>query len=299
MNGQLSVTMELQWLASFPASCLHAAEAVAHGRLVSDTLMAEAIAEPAQVLRQTIVAAGLPRTAFWRNLTGFAVAAEGTTQLAERAVTKTVGASCTTGVVAEIAAAISGLQSAVRRTLPTMVDDLSPRVGGLRSRWETQGPKILQGIARWTAPRVIAEQAHVVVVHPALGGGGSAHLPYNNVLIEAVTPDPVAELPEMLRLAWLLSQLNLDLPMFSERIHGKRLPHIAELAMIPVALKAAEELEMLHLSPESVDLALNSWHVVTPPDIDPVDIVWRWWDTYRVTRPQWDVAFVALDRMLE
>ena len=69
--------MDLRWLVSFPASCLHAAEAIAHGQLIADTRMAEAIAEPAQILRQTIVAAGLPRTPFWRNLLGLSVAADG------------------------------------------------------------------------------------------------------------------------------------------------------------------------------------------------------------------------------
>jgi len=291
--------MELKWIVSFPASCLHAAEAIAHGRLVTDTPLAEAIAEPAQTLRQAIVAAGLPRSVFWRNLTGFSVVAEGTTQLVERALTKTVGEARAAGVVAEIAAAISGLQASVRRALPTLVEDLSPRVGPMQSRWDTHGPQLLRGIARWTAADVIAERAQVIVVHPALGGGGSAHLLYNNVLVEAVGADPVAELPEVLRLAWLLSQLNLDLPRFSERIHGKRLPHVAELAMLPVTLKAAEELDLLQLIPDTVDLALNSWHVVTPPDTDPVDVLWRWWDTYLATRPRWEVAFAALDRMFE
>ena len=155
----------------------------------------------------------------------------------------------------------------------------------------------MRGIARWTDPHVIAESAQVILVHPSLGGGGSAHLAYNNVLIEAVLTNPIPQLPETLRLAWLLSQLNLDLPMFSETIHGKRLPHVAELAMIPVTLQAAEELEFLTLTPEAIDLALNCWNVVTPPDTDPVDILWRWWGTYLETRPRWDIAFTALDRM--
>ena len=159
------------------------------------------------------------------------------------------------------------------------------------------GPGLLQSIARWTDPRMIAQQAQVILVHPSLGGGGSAHLPYNNVLIEAVLTNPVAELPEVLRLGWLLSQLNLDLPVFSETIHGKRLPHVAELAMIPVTLQGGGRTGAAATQPDTIDLALNSWHVVTPPDTDPVDILWRWWGTYVETRPRWDIAFTALDRM--
>ncbi len=289
--------MELRWLASFPASCLHAAEAIAQGQLVVDTRMAEAIAQPAQILRQTIVAAGLPRTTFWRNLLGLSDAAEGSQQLAERALTKTVGAARGEMVAGQLSSAISGVEAAVRRALPGMMDELSLRIRPLRAQWEAQGPGLLHSIARWTDPRVIVNSAQVILVHPSMGGGGSAHLPYNNVLIEAVLANPVAQLPEVLRLAWLLSQLNLDLPMFSDGINGRRLPHVAELAMIPVTLQAAEELSLVTLDTETIDLALKSWHVVTPPDIDPVDIIWRWWGTYQETRPRWDIAFTALDRM--
>jgi hypothetical protein len=289
--------MELRWLVSFPASCLHAAEAIAHGRLVADTQMAEAIAEPAQILRQTIVAAGLPRTPFWRNLTGLSVTTDGTSQLAERAVTKTIGPARAQAISGNIAAAIAGVEAAVRQAFPSLMDDLSLRLRPMRQQWEARGPGLLHNIARWTDPRMIAEQAQVILVHPSLGGGGSAHLPYNNALIEAVLTNPVEELPEFLRLGWLLSQLNLDLPVFSETIHGKRLPHVAELAMIPITLKAAESLDLLELAPETIDLALTSWHVVTPADTDPVDVLWRWWGTYVETRPRWDIAFTALDRM--
>ncbi len=297
MNTQLSATMDLRWLASFPASCLHAAEAMAHGQLIADARMAEAIAEPAQILRQTIVAGGLPRTQFWRNLLGLSETAEGSVQLAERAVAKTVGAARGESLVSSLAAAISGVELAVRQALPNMLEELALRIRPLREQYEGHGPGLLRSIARWTDPRMIAPSAQVILVHPSMGGGGSAHLAYNNVLIEAVLTNPVPQLPEFLRLTWLLSQLSLDLPVFSETIHGKRLPHVAELAMIPVTLQAAEELDLLTLTSDMIDMALNCWNVVTPPDADPVDILWRWWGTYLETRPRWDIAFTALDRM--
>ncbi len=108
-------------------------------------------------------------------------------------------------------------------------------------------------------------------------------------------PDP--QLPEVVRLGWLLGQLNLDLPVFSDAIHGKRLPHIAELAMLPVALQAAEEVELWAMDAGGIRRALQVWHVVTPPDLDPVDVLQRWWGTYQETRPRWDIALAALDRM--
>ncbi len=297
MNTQLTTTTELKWLASFPASCLHAAEAIARGQLIADSRMAEAIAEPAQILRQTIVSTGLPRTLFWRNLLGFSDMAEGTAQLAQRCVTKTVGAGRAELIAGPIAAAISGVEQAVRRSFPNLLDELALRIRPLREQWEARGPGLLRCIALWTDPRVLVPSAQVILVHPSLGGGGTAHMAFNSVVMEAVLANPQERLPECLRLAWLLSQLNLDLPIFSENIHGKRLLHVAELAMIPVTLQAAQELEVATLDADLIDLALNTWNVVTPADTDPVDILWRWWGTYLETRPRWDIAFTALDRM--
>ena len=102
----------------------------------------------------------------------------------------------------------------MRRAFPNLLDDLSLRLLPLREQWEVHGPLLLQNMARWTDPRVVVAEARIVLVHPALGGGGAAHIPFNNVHIEAVLTNPVPELPENLRLVWLLAQLSLDLPAF-------------------------------------------------------------------------------------
>ena len=212
--------MQLHWTVSFRASCLHAAEALAHGQLVVDPALAEAITEPAQELRKAISAAGLPRTQFWRNLVGLSVMVDGLSELAERAVAKTVGTTRAAAIARNLVASIAGIESAVRRAFPNLVDELTLRLPPLREQWDAHGPLLLQSIARWTDPRVVVPEAQVVLVHPALGGGGAAHIAYNNVHIEAVLTNPVPDLPENLRLAWLLAQLGLDLPAFSDQVHG-------------------------------------------------------------------------------
>jgi hypothetical protein len=135
------------------------------------------------------------------------------------------------------------------------------------------------------------------LVHPALGGGGEAHLAYNSVRIEAVLANPVAELPEVVRLAWLIGQLHLDLPAYGETIHADRLPHIARFAMLPPALSAAEAVELGRFSVDSVRLALAAWRLSVPADVDGAALLYEWWQTYRQTRPPWPVAMAALDQM--
>jgi hypothetical protein len=290
--------MEMHWRVSFSASCLHAAEAISCGQLIADARLAEAITEPAQELRREIVNAGLPRATFWRHLVGLGATIDNNRQLTELAIRKTIGAQQRNDTLAtELAGHIAEIEMAVRQAFPDMLEELTLRCKPLREQWEARGPGLLRSMASWTDIGLIAPRADVVLVYPALGGGGVAHLPYNNVRIEAVLANPDPQLPEVVRLGWLLGQLNLDLPVFSESIHGRRLPHVAELAMLPVALQAAEDVELTEVDETSLGRALQTWHVVTPPDLDPVDVLQRWWGTYLETRPRLDIALAALDRM--
>jgi len=290
--------MTLHWTASFRASCLHAAAILARGQVLADDRLAEAMVGPAQELRQAIQASGLPRDPMWRQLIGLSAVVDSLRDLAERAVARCCGAAAAERSAASLVPALAALESAVRSLYPNLLAELALRERPLREQWEARGPGLLRSIARWTDPRLMPSEAKVVLIHPALGGGGTAHLPYNLVHLEAVLTNPVPHLPEVLRLGWLLAQLNLDLPAFSDQVHGSRLATIAELAMLPATLQAAEDVELATNGPELIDLALQAWNVMTPPEVDPVDVVWRWWSTYLETRPRWDIAFTALDRML-
>jgi hypothetical protein len=120
-------------------------------------------------------------------------------------------------------------------------------------------------------------------------------LQYNLVTLEPVSPDPIPELPEFLRLGWLLSMLNLDLPRFSENILASRLPTVTGLAMIPVILTAAQELELGQCNQESMTAAIQCW---LPETADKTATVWEWWDGYTSMRPSWATALTALDQLI-
>ncbi|HEV3079055.1 MAG TPA: hypothetical protein VG099_00545 [Gemmataceae bacterium] len=133
-------------------------------------------------------------------------------------------------------------------------------------------------------------------MHPVLGGGGTEHLPYNSVRLEAVGVDPVAELPEILRLAWLLSSLNLDLPRYSEHLRPGRLTQIAGLAMIPVVLSAAAEIGLDGALEAKLPQTLALWMGMA--ENGAAGILSAWWDSYRTRRPAWATALQALDQLL-
>jgi hypothetical protein len=119
--------------------------------------------------------------------------------------------------------------------------------------------------------------------------------------LEAVLTHVDPRLPETLRIAWLLSQLDLDRPVYSEGINAHRLRGVAGLAMLPVVLDAGRELELCHFSAELITRAIELWHADTlqvPVDTTSA-IVATWWETYQAARPPWKIALHGLDQMLQ
>ena len=107
----------------------------------------------------------------------------------------------------------------------------------------------------------------------------------------------------MLRLAWLLSQLNLDLPMYSDHVTAAHREVVGEWAMIPPVLSAAEHVELAPYSAEAVVRTLVAWRLVDASDAaDAIaaqaDTLMTWWHTCQESRTPWAVALAALEHML-
>ena len=282
------------WRVSTSASALHAACAVLRGDSLADPALATAIAEPAALLQEEIQLAKLPEERFWPNLLGIAASIESNRELARLALVKTVGRTATTETTSQrLAGAITAVMVAFSRHLPRLAEELPLRVGPLQQQWEARGPGLLYEIARLTDPELLVEQAEVVVIHPALGGGGEAWLTGNQVRLEGVLANPFPHVPEVVRLGWLIAQLNLDLPRLSENVPAQRVQRAARVALLPAALEAGKSVELCQDSPELLANALAAWRVSE----DPI-VIAQWWETYRESRPPFPVALAALDQML-
>jgi hypothetical protein len=280
-------------------SALHAAEAAGRGLAIVDPRLAGAIDLPTKQLAGEIAAAGLPPVRFWRHLIPLAARIDSRRQLVEMAVVKTVGRiDRLDTIAASLMAAVAAADTAVRSAVPNLLEELQLREGPIRQQWEARGPGMLAQMALMTDETLLADECQVVLIHPALGGGGEAHLAYNQVRLEAVLANPLAELPEVVRLGWLAAQVQLDLPALSEQIHADRLPLIAGLAMLAPVLAAAEYVELARFTPETLRLAVDAWRLPVPGGIKAGDLVLGWWQTYQETRPPWPVALAALDQML-
>jgi hypothetical protein len=285
----------LNWRVSSSASALHAALSLVRAETLADPALASLLVGPAADLQAEIEERRLPTEPFWKNLLGLSATIASNRELARLALVKTIGR----GAIAEkaepgITGAIDGIEAAFQQHLPKLAEELPLRIGPLREQWEARGPGFLWQMGLLTEEALLVEQAEVVVVHPALGGGGQAWLAGNQARIEGVLANPFPQLPEVVRLGWLLSQLNLDLPALSENVHADRLPRVAEVAMLPAALAAGREVELCHDSPNLLAEAIKNWRLAADPTI-----VTQWWETYREGHPPFPVALAALDKMLD
>jgi len=291
--------MELEWVTNHLASSCHAAEGVARGLPLADSRLSEPFVAAAQVLQQEISALQLPNRPFWSNLLAYAHQIDDRQTLVRTSIRKTVGIESTSEEsVFRLASRIRELENAARQALPQLLDDLAFRLRPLQEHWEARGPGLLHAIGRLTDERLLVDRATVVAVHPTFGGGGGASLATNAVRIEAVLTNVVDGLPEVVRLGWLLAQLNHELPIFSDRVHGSRLPLIAQLAMLPATLQASETVELSQLTPFTIGAALPAWQLEVAADKDIAATLLDWWNTYLDTKPAWGIALAALDQMI-
>jgi hypothetical protein len=288
------MVIELRWLVNIAGSSLHAAATMLQGATLVDPKMSTALTEPVRGLRGDLRELGVGLDLVFEHLIPLSARFDSPTQLAEVTVAKLFGSQKPPAAAASLARRLVALDTAFQAALPRALEELELRAEPLVGQWEARGPGLIATVARLTEADLIVGSADVILLQPALGGAGTAHGLYNSVSIEAVLANPIAELPEVLRLGWLLTQLNLDLARYQGDLPRDGLARVGPLAMLPPVLAAAEEVELARNNLETLTLALSAWRA---PAVDPKKLV-VWWETYQSARPPWTVALGALDRML-
>ncbi len=287
--------IELRWLVSTAASALHAAAAMLDGRPLADRKTAEAIGPEVSQLGSDLASLGIEPVRFFEHAIPASTQLDAPTRLAEVVTIKTLGLAAGAGDAPVLARRLIALFAAFADANPNALDELELRSKPICEQWEARGPGLMAAIGRAAEDDLLVDAADVILVHPVLGGGGVAHPLYNSVRIEAVLANPFAELPEVVRLGWLLSQLKLDLPKYHDNLPPGRMTQVGPLAMIPPALAAAREVELARLDAAMLDTALSAW---TSAVVDP-DKLFDWWETCQSSQPPWTVALGALARMLD
>ena len=296
--------MHLTWTPNASTSAMHAAQSIcAYGDKLASARVAESIGEYALGLGQWIeTAAPFDTARFWSLLVGHSAMIDSNTELAQAVVRKAAIRVGDNAAISRLAGFISDIEAAYNQFFPKFNEQLPLRARPLQENWLGFGPGLIAHLGRLTQKDLLVSKARVVLLQPILGGAGVAHIDLNLVRIEAVLTNPMVELPEVVRLAWLLSQLQLDLSIHSETIGANLLARLAPLAMLPPILAAAEVMELSKCDESVAELAIEQWHIPVPQDkevhTEIVPIMMDWWETYLQTRPNWQTALQALAKML-
>lgn len=297
--------MHLTWTPNASASALHAAHAICmYGDKLTDTRVAESIGQYAMGLGDWIsTESHFDNARFWSVLIGHAAVIDANAELARVVLAKTATRANINSATSQLAGYVSDIEAAYNQLFPKFLEQIPLRARPLQEHWLGFGPGLLAHLGRLTQKDLLVSEARVVLLQPILGGAGVAHIDQNLVRMEAILTNPQVELPEVVRLAWLLSQLHLDLPIHSETIGANLLARLAPLAMLPPILAAAEVMELSKCDELMAELAIEQWHIPVPRDRDVhseiVPVMMDWWETYLQTRPAWHTAMQAFAKMLD
>jgi hypothetical protein len=290
---------ELRWLASLSASALAAAEAILSDRKFADEKLAVGMKDAAGYLASTIDQSPTNPAQLLPHLVALSAGIHSPAELAQVALSKVTNNEMARHHATSLGDAVRQVIAAFRALVPDVLEQLELRAEPIRQQWEARGGGLLANLRRLTVPELMVDQADVILIYPIVGGDGRAFLPYNSVLLEAVLADPIHGLPEVLRLAWLVAQLNCDLPKFQGELTRDQLAETAELAMLCPTLEAAQDVELARLDEPTLKLAIDSWcsqSAATIPELPAT--LQDWWNTCQTSRPDWDVAIAALGQMI-
>ncbi|MEI7458732.1 MAG: hypothetical protein WCK15_04950 [Pirellula sp.] len=296
--------MHLTWTPNASASALHAAESIClYGSKLTDRRVTDAIGVYAHDLGNWIgKSASFEPARFWSILIGHASIIDSNLDLAQAVVRKSALRLTNETAVTQLAGFVTDIEAAYNQLFPKFMEQVPLRARPLQEHWLGHGSGLIAHLGRLTQKSLIAEQARIVLLQPVLGGAGTAHIDQNMIRIEAVLTNPMVELPEVVRLAWLLSQLNLDLPMHADFAGASKIGRLAPLAMLPAILAAAEVMELSKCDESMAELAIEHWHIPVPRDkeihTEVVPLMMDWWETYLQTRPDWNMAMQAFAKML-
>jgi len=292
------MAVALTWIASASCACFCAVRQASVGKISIAPEVTAATAAAGRELCGFLAARGVPEQPFFDHLVPLATTLAGNRDLASAALVKTVGRERAAVLAGETAGLLTDCEQAYFRAFPKLLDELELRAGPIRELWEARGPGLLAMVGRFADRRLLVEQATVAVVQPFAGGGGFSHAPYNLITLEAVLADPLQQLPETVRMAWLLSTLNADLPDFVELLAPGTAAAVMQLAVLPAVLDAAVDVELVRPADDLLATAAAAWAVPLPAGNRTIEIVKQWWAFSRKRAAPWNVSLSALQHLL-
>jgi hypothetical protein len=276
----------IRWSASPKLSEIHAAQCVAMGRPLTDRKTEQALIVPSTQINQRLLSASIDVNEFWQRLFQETAFDANNPRACEIAL---VAAGCSELQVEQTGKAIGSrlgeCRVAFHRRYPKLAQQLALRSQPLCQRWEMIGPGILGGITKqiwggvaphdWWPPRIEG-----LMVQPVLGGAGGYDIDASQFWMEAMLTDVDPAVPEVLRVAWLVTRLATETHT-REKSSAESISLPWGIGTVPLILSAAADLDILTAESLPITRAIETWHL---GDASVGRITEQWWDQWQATQ---------------
>ena len=304
---------KLAWKPATVLSSIHAARLVAVSAEVTDQKLEQAIVPFATEVNNRLLSASIDASSFWSELVCDVVRESDLTAATQNAL---VASGCSELQLDQaapgIARQLEECRLALNSQFPRLDEQLQLRSRPLRDRWESVGPGLLRLIMkeiwsdsppkRWSPTRM-----DVLLVKPMRGGDGGFDAESRSIWIEAMLTDVSVRVPEVLRLAWLVTQCNIDhhlQEMKEDAIQDEHsdLKPAWSLATVPLVLKCASELDLVAAPDLPISESLELWRFIsgdTASEIAVSEIVVDWWKSVEEQPMPLPLKLKELDQALK
>lgn len=293
--------VNVRWVVHTELSVAQAAYVVATGADCVDPKTEQLLVESVTGINTRLISASIDVAEFWQQYRSAIAAGENCQSGCAAAL---ITAGCSEFQVEQTGKAIFSLLSECRiefsRRFPKLSDQLELRGRPLKERWDTVGTGLLNDVLGriwgehqpegWWPTRVDG-----LLIQPIRGGDGGFQSSANTFWIEAMLTDADPAVPEVLRIACLLTQMAIQKQM-SDLEPDSPLGRAWNLAAVPVVLAAGAELEVLRAPALPVRQALALWLAADDSVSGKVDF---WWQQHGATGTSLPVAIKELARLLD
>jgi hypothetical protein len=291
--------MNVRWAAQVELSAAHAAFIVATGARCTDSKTEQRLMAGVTDINNRLLSASLDISVFWEQ---YLLEIFRDTEMQQACTVALMWSGCNEMQVDQTAKAITSRLSDARlgflQRFPKLSEQLDLRSKPLRERWDTFGQGMLREVGRliWGEPPSDWWPASVsaMMVQPMRGGDGGYDVDRNKIWMEAILTDVDPEVPEILRMVWLITRLAID-SHIREKSADQSLATAWSLVSVPLVLSAGKELELVRTKELPIRRAMELWQF---GDAGAAETLSEWWRQFCGANQPLPAALRVLDQRL-
>lgn len=293
-------SVKIRWVANVEMSVAHAAFVVATAARCSDSKTEQLLVPAVTDINNRLLSASLDIGVFWEQ---YLTEVLRETDMQQACAIALMWSGCSEMQVETTAKAITSRLSDARlaftQRFPKLVEQLKLRSGPLRDRWETFGPGLLGHVGKkiwgvppndwWPSP------IDAMMVQPMRGGDGGYDAERQRLWMEAVLTDVDPDVPEVLRMAWLITRIAIE-EYIRQKSSDQSLAVPWSLVSIPLVLAAGADLELIRTDPLPIRNAMELWQI---GDDATAKTLGAWWKEFEQLDAPLPAALKVLQKRLE